>query len=196
MKLGIDMDGCLADFNSSFIDRAVGVLGVDKFPERPFEITSWDYPQMYGYTPEEIKLVWDNIEKDELFWYHLQPYKDSFYAMREITKLWEAHHDVYFITNRPGTRAKLQTEAWLLTFGTGIMPTVLLSADKAGCCNSLKIDFYIDDKAENCESVKKNTLTNCLMMAQPWNYDIPGVPRIPDWKAFFEAVKESGEVIN
>ena len=150
----------------------------------------------FGYSKEQDKAVWKAIREDDKFWWGLSPYDDAFYAMEQITKLWEDKHEIYFITNRPGVDVKLQTEAWLINFGTGILPTVLISEAKGKCCDALKLDFYIDDKTENCEDVKRNSLTNCLMLAQPWNHDIPGVPRIPTWRDFFEAVRESSEMVN
>jgi uncharacterized HAD superfamily protein len=195
MKIGVDVDGCLADFNAAFIDRVIEVTGIDKFPARPFDIPTWDYPQYYGYTEDEVAKVWDNIKGDELFWYKTNPYPDAIYAIQQLTELQVAEHDIYFITNRMGKRVKLQTEAWLMTPRTGLLPTVLISADKAACCNGLKLDFYIDDKTENCEQVKKHTDTNVLMMKQPWNKDVKGIPRIPNWEVFFESIKEVGEEI-
>ncbi len=50
LKIGVDVDWVLANFNDSFIERVIKVTGEDKFPPRPFDITTWDYPQVYGYS--------------------------------------------------------------------------------------------------------------------------------------------------
>lgn len=195
LKLGFDVDGVLADFNASFIERVVKVIGDDRFPERPFEIPTWNYPQYFGYTDEECDKVWEDIKLDKTFWADLKPYPGVQDAMEKITQLWEVGHDIYFITNRPGQQPKLQTEAWIINMGTGLLPTVLISADKGGCAKALSLDFYIDDKTENCEAVAK-TFTNTLMIERPWNNVVKGVPRIPSLQAFFDAISEVGEKIN
>lgn len=112
MRVGFDLDGCLCDFSSAFIDRTVAVTGVDNFPPRPFDIPCWDYAEHFGYTPEQIEKVWADIAADSLFWMSLSPLAGEQNTVQRIKSL-TPEHDVYFITARPGRRAKLQSEIWL-----------------------------------------------------------------------------------
>lgn len=173
MKLGFDVDGVFADFNSSFIERVVVVTGRDLFPPRPFDIPCWDYPEHYGYTREETSAVWQGIEKDRTFWLNLSPYDGAMDILERIRVLSIDHdHDVYFITSRPGIGAKGQTETWLATHSGDFLwnPTVLVSGDKGRCAKALKLDYYIDDRFENCLDVAvSGGGCQTFLMDRPWN---------------------------
>lgn len=179
MILGLDCDGVLADFNSAFIQRVIDVTGKDLFPPRPFAIPCWDYPEHFGYTKADTTAVWKDIKADPGFWSGLNAYPDVVPVIRWLSKLSEYDQaDVYFITNRMGVAAKAQTEMWLSARGVD-SPTVLLSANKGMIARALNLDFYVDDKNENCADVAVNSLkTKTYMLAQPWNTEQPSVPRI------------------
>jgi 5'(3')-deoxyribonucleotidase len=197
MKIGIDIDGVLADFNSEFIKRCVDVTGKDLFPPRPFDIPTWHYPQHYGYTDADMKYpdgpVWQSIVDDPMFWYTLHPYDD---APAFLLPLDHGVHDVYFVTNRPGPTAKQQTESWLEFHGYGLhspnfsFPTVMLSHDKGSIAKALGLDLYIDDRTENCLDVNHaSPSTKVFMRARTWNTPIRGIPRIDSLAEFASQIK-------
>lgn len=170
MRIGVDVDGVLADFNTPFIEYVVAVIGVDRFPARPFEPTTWDYPEQYGYSSDDVSRVWETIKGDTKFWRTLPKYETT---LRDIEALRfqrdVCDDDVYFITARPGRLAKWQTERWLACHGFD-SPTVLISGDKALCASALALDVYIDDKPENVVSVLTDCLrTSVYLMDRPWN---------------------------
>src|SRR5229473_2204456 len=118
MRVGIDCDGVLVNFNEAYIDRTIHVTGQDRFPPRPFDIIKWNYPEEeYGYTAEEMGQVWDSIAHDGHFWERLAPYPNApsqvqHLRLLEQTEAWE----IYFITARPGVAPRLQTERWLTLY--------------------------------------------------------------------------------
>ena len=171
MKLAFDIDGIFADFNTSMIDRTIKVTGRDLFPERPFDIPCWDYPQHYGYTEAEVSAVWNDIVKDNKFWQMLFPYDGTIVFLDELRGRALANHDdVYFITSRPGIDAKRQTERWLRACGWSDTPTVLISSRKGHACRAVDADFYIDDKPDNLFDVRCETpKTVTMLLNQPWN---------------------------
>lgn len=179
MILGFDVDGVLADFNSSFIQRVIDITGKDLFPPRPFAIPTWNYPEHYGYAKADTTAVWNDVKADPGFWSGLNAYADVVPVIRWLSKLAEYDQaDVYFITNRMGVAAKAQTEMWLSARGVD-SPTVLLSVDKGGMAKALALDFYVDDKNENCvDVVVTSPKTKTYMIAQPWNAEQLNVPRI------------------
>lgn len=167
--IGLDVDGVLADFNESFIDRVIAVTGRDLFPPRPFDIPTWAYPEYYGYTAQENEKVWTSIEQDDSFWYDLNAYPDGEVVSKYLAdRLLRHDDDLYFITSRPGLRAKSQTEQWLID-ELNVFGTVLISSAKGLCAKALKLDVYIDDRWENAVDVASNTNTKAVLMNRPWN---------------------------
>jgi len=169
MRLGIDVDGVAANFNASFIPRCIRVTGRDLFPHRPFPIPLWDYPQHYGYSEAEVRLVWEEITKDERFWADLPVYSWT----RDFLGCLEGRasvDDVYFITSRPGVYAKHQTEEWIAKHGGPRRPTVLISSEKGLCAKALRLDAYIDDRDKNVIDVRTEApYSRTFLLDHPWN---------------------------
>ncbi len=190
MRIGCDVDGVLSDFNRAFIERATLVTRRDLFPPRPFEITTCDYPESYGYSHKEVSAVWDDIKRDPAFWSSLSAYVGAFDAVC-LLRLRECTYgdEVYFITARPGYRPKFQTELWLRgnSGDPTWTPTVLISADKAGCVSALKLDKYIDDRIENV--VATSGICKTYLMDRPWNRALDekqyGITRVQSVKEMF-----------
>lgn len=170
MTFGIDVDGCLADFNHDYIKRIIAVTHRDLFPPRPFDITTWYYPESYGYITEEVSKTWETIKTDPTFWQSLTPYEYTLDVLAELDRL-SQRHAVYFITARPGVRAKQQTELWLKRLGYWT-PTVIVTqgdpATKGIIAKALEFDVFIDDKIENVEAVMSVGLS-ARLFSQPWN---------------------------
>lgn len=169
MILGIDIDGVLADFNSSYIELVKEVTGRDLFPEgyNREQIKTWNYPEYHAYTKEEIDKVWEVIAESYDFWYDLNAYEDAEAFGMALQDLDTA---TYFITSRIGKRVKEQSEDWLTKHLGIVNPTVLISSQKGECCHALKVNYYIDDKNENCQDVlTRSPKTLCAMLARPWN---------------------------
>ena len=176
MNIGFDLDGVLADFNSRFIERIIEITGEDKFPPRPFDIPTWHYPQVYGYTDEQMDLtngpVWTSIRHDPTFWAMLPAYSWTANVLRRLHAL-QHEHAIYFITDRTGATAKQQTESWLRNYNFD-RATVLISSQKALCAQALKLDVYVDDRYENTESVgATSSTTQTFLLTRPWNVTYP-----------------------
>jgi 5'(3')-deoxyribonucleotidase len=191
MRIGVDIDGVLADFNSAFIHRVTEVTNKDLFPVRPFDIPTWNYPQHYGYTEAEVSAVWEDIKADPNFWYDLVEYPQTQEALG-VLKSMESFSaaEVYFITARPGTEVKYQTEGWLLETGFAC-PTVLISSAKGLCARALNLTHYIDDRWENVVDVRNyNPNTQVFLLTQPWNKDndaeFQGVQRVESVMQFLQ----------
>ena len=181
MKIGFDVDGVFADFNSSFINRVIKVTGRDLFPPRPFDIPTWNYPEAYGYSNKEVNAAWENIKADKAFWFMLPAYHDTTTTLKDIGSNTN-NNDIYFITSRPGVLAKAQTEDWLQFNSQSHIefPTVLISSEKGLCADALDLDAYIDDRWENCQDVRIERKEQCAdgteicktkvyLLDRPWN---------------------------
>lgn len=192
MIIGIDVDGVLADFNEEFVKRVVAVTGEDRWgndPENRDDFPpTWDYPEAYGYSENQLKKVWRDIKSDDLFWATLPPYSDTVDAVKALDGLRVAGHDIYFVTSRPGVRAKWQTETWLMAHGMAV-PTVIISGDKGQATRFLNLDIYIDDRLLNVNDVMRvvredGRRTRVYLASRPWN-DRPAwkdeYPPITEW---------------
>lgn len=177
LKIGVDIDGVLADFNTAYINLLLKLTNEDKFPARPFDIPCWFYPEHFGYSKDQISSVWDEIIINDTFWETLKPYADTAECIDLLHGRSIRGDYVYYITSRPGTYAKQQTENWLkvnnslrLSGWREYVPTVIITNEKGAAAKLLDLDYYIDDKIENCEDVaSSSSQTYIYMLDQPWN---------------------------
>jgi uncharacterized HAD superfamily protein len=168
MIIGVDCDGVICDFNTTFIALCKRVTGRDLYPAG-YEPLTWNYPESLGYTADEVSAVWDVIKADQRFWLKLPVYPETKAALDYLRERRYHRDDVYFITNRMGSWPKWQTEVWLSMMGFS-SATVLLSAMKGLCARALNLDVYIDDKWENCvDVVNSSACTRTFLMDRPWN---------------------------
>lgn len=182
MRIGVDVDGVLARFNESFAQRLVDVTGRSLIPTGA-DFPCWGWPSHYGYTAAEESATWENVRQDKTFWFRLGAYDDTHTVLLELLRLQLIGHDIYFITSRPGVRAKQQTEDWLRVQGFASTPTVLISSAKGMCAQALCLDSYVDDRWENVVDVAESTLTcHTCLLDRPWNqgrpHDAFGVVRV------------------
>jgi uncharacterized HAD superfamily protein len=187
VKVGVDLDGVIYNFNSDFL----GVLGRVShsrviIPENPF--TTWQWPEKLGYTAAEEEWAWNYAKGPDGFWRNLPVYPDI--NVQDLQWL-QDEVDLYFITNRPGIYVKDDTEEALCDM-LPRNPTVLISKHKGLCCKALDLDYYIDDNMENCRMVQIQSPSTILYMrAQQWNGPIDGVIRTPSFSNFVDDIQDS-----
>ena len=175
MKLGLDLDGVLANFNEGFRRRLISANGRDMNiqpnPTGPY----WDWPQYYGYTNDEVKATWDSIRTDPDFWQYLEAMPGASAFLNWLWRIvadtnWnngrftEEHNvEVYFLTSRNhGPMVKRQTELWLLRNGWEGPATVLITRGSKGpIAKSLGLTHVLDDRPENLLSVMEHTMGDC-----------------------------------
>lgn len=186
LRIGIDVDGILADFNPGYKALVEATTAV-RLPEISATFPdTWNYAVDAGVTPEEDKAIWKIISESQSFWYDLDPYPEAIPFLKRLSDFPDSV-DTYFITSRPGMVSKKQTEDWLETFGYvgDKFPTVLISSNKGDCASALRLTHYIDDRNENCWDVRDvSPTTKNFMLARPWNKVLEGVPRITDLNSF------------
>lgn len=146
MRIGIDIDGVLADFVTGFNALAKKEYNVDL----PNPAPEWDWAKAGGLTSAQRNRLWELI-KSTPFFGTLPPKAGAPDALDRLNDLAGNGHDVYFITTRPGVTAKMWSELWLTGHGCNI-PTVLLAVNEEGkgsIAKGLGLDVFVDDKPEN-----------------------------------------------
>jgi uncharacterized HAD superfamily protein len=174
MRLGIDIDGCLANFNEAFGDALIKTTGRDLLPDgwktnSEFP-TTWNWDLAAGYTPEESKRTWEQeIISSSSFWASLPPYPDTAATLKQLNRL-SKRHDVYFLTHRMGKNCKQQTEEWLAKHGMD-RPTVIISGQKLPIIVSLGLNFFIDDKLQTVNEIFRAEVPELALFLKnaPWN---------------------------
>jgi hypothetical protein len=151
LRLGIDVDGVLANFSKGYAKLITEMTGKNLFEPGDVENPPvWDWDRHRGYTKEEVKATWDHIVASPTFWAELEPFADT-----QEFLMWlgdRPEYETYFITNRMNTEPQLQT-AFFLSENGYPYPSVVIASDKGRACHGLGIDVYLDDKGENIISV-------------------------------------------
>ena len=179
-KGGIDLDGCLANFESGFAPILTDLTGITFPLDEPTFPEVWQWPTLHltnsGMSEKEAKAVesaaWKRVTQDPAFWLSLKPYPETASTLKSLTRLTAEGHEIYFITHRPGANPKRQSEIWLEINGyKRESPTVLVSGEKGFLAAGLGLDFFIDDKPENHEQVRRFCGTRCrrYIVDHPYN---------------------------
>lgn len=199
MRIGFDVDGVLANFCDAYETACIQAAeGKNLF--QPWSLqdgpVTWNWPEHYGYTKEEVGRVWQMIKNSNHFWSDLTALPDMLVLERWLVKNWRANviDEMYFVTSRPGINAKAQTEDWFLNKGNGIFATVLISDEKGLIAKGLNLDFYVDDKIENVESVIEHSpKTRVSLMDREYNRKAAHLDlyRISNLSQFLDSVEAS-----
>lgn len=156
MKLGFDLDGCLAQFNVAFHDLLVARHG-NRFPAGydPSDPPVWEWPRWYGYTKEEEGACWKEVWDGRTFWQHLDVIPGEERTIPYLNAL-HVHdgHEIHFITNRRGKAVQYQS-AWFLANAGFRHPSVIIARDKLPIIRALGLDAYIDDKIDTVNDLAR-----------------------------------------
>lgn len=171
-RLGVDIDGVLADFTYPVAALASQMFGL----QVSGYATHWNWMRDYGVVDERERELWAYLTSHPEWWQSLPTLPGAADALDRLCALHESGlADVYFITTRPGPGVKLATETWLREHGFD-RATVCIAGDKGPIAAGLKLDFFIDDRPENCYSVagmgassRPHDVQRIFIPERPWN---------------------------
>jgi uncharacterized HAD superfamily protein len=186
VRIGIDLDGVLADFTTSYWRLMAEIQGTLPMPS-DFVPGRWHWEQEAGFTANTVTRAWETIGASEDFWKSLSVLPSA--QGMDLVSLQE-ENDLYFITHRRGKDVKYQSERWLQGEFFLEMPTVLIAGDKGPLARGLELDVFIDDRAENIvEVLRHSRRTQCFVVDYPYNRDLgmigSQVVRVPSIKEVF-----------
>ena len=181
MRLGIDLDGVVADFNSGWISNYVAQFG-GHIPEDA--LIEWNgIPSLTHF--EDMAEFWDwarDLNGATVF-RHLEPYPGALEALAELDG---RGHDIVVITTKPHW-AISDTYAWLAEHRIPA-PEVHITEDKASV---QRCDVYLDDGPHNLEALiaRWRGVATVVRFVRPWNRPVAGVVDVTGWGEFLSLVE-------
>jgi 5'(3')-deoxyribonucleotidase len=174
MRIGLDVDGTVYDWDSSFRTILKRLHGI----ELPVS-AEWDSIEE-SITKEHWSSVWDSA-RIELFT------GGSYYlgAQDTVRQLIERKHDVIFITATP-VGARAQRANMLFRDFPGISGVCFVNPmhdDKS----LVKCDLYVDDKPEVIATLLAQG-HNAVLINRPWNKHVRSMMRIYTWEQLLAVV--------
>jgi uncharacterized HAD superfamily protein len=182
LRIGFDMDGVLADFARAF--RAVEADLFGPAPTLPVEQPDEEEErQEKGIVQSRARrdAVWREIQNRPDFWLSLEPMEAG--AVARLQQLSLAHRwEVFFITQRPATAGETvqrQTQRWLVAQGFELPSVLVLAGPRGAAIRSLRIDYHVDDSAQNClDVIADATAKTILVAADPQTAGVGNVRKL------------------
>ncbi len=178
MRLAIDLDGVVANFNEGWI----------RFYNRQFgtsldvsQVDAWDViPKLTRFA--HMGEFWDwaeHLDGASLF-RHLEPFPDAIPALVTLAG-WG--HTIVIVTTKPDF-AVGDTFAWIGEHG---IPTteVHITEDK----EQVAADVYLEDAPHQLYRLRRHRPEVVVVrFARPWNHEIPGTETVESWAEFLALV--------
>lgn len=191
MRIGLDIDGVVADFITPFLCLLAARTGRGSID--PASITDPNFVQYPFLTRELIFDCMEAASYDPEFWRGLTPLltPQQWQALDRISRA----HQMVFITHRwvrDTYDINQVTCDWLRDHGVS-HPVVHFTQDKKSVLvRELNIGLFVDDRHENCEDVATETDALVFMPHRPYNqaFDHPKVRRILELNEFFDYLSD------
>lgn len=187
MRIGIDIDNVISNFNEKLLDE---YLKHDKELRNSGIINSNAYiRKMFDWTDEEEKIFYyNNIER-------IAKDLDVVQGAKEyIDKLKQDGHTIYIITGRDNgeySDSYNMTKEWLKKFDIFYNELIFTNAynkqSKADICVKKNIDIMIDDSISMCKNCIAQGIKTYIMDTQYNRKN--NIPRVHDWKEIYEVIK-------
>jgi hypothetical protein len=159
LRIGIDVDGVLADFRTAFHAAAVRCLRRDVADSDDLEAAG---PMSH----EDVRRVWDYVGRTQNWWMDVPPYEpDQIARLYGLTRAmgWE----VFFLTRRPpsaGDSVQFQTQWWIERFGFYLPAVLTVPGSRGDIATGLRLDIIVDDQIVNCVEVISAAPAKALLM--------------------------------
>ena len=186
MKIGIDIDDTISETFETLLPYAqkytIEVLKrKSKIDMNQDFLDHFYIIKMMGWNKEEAMKFW-LMYYDEI----LKEINIKKFAAKTMKALKEKGHTIYLITARwsvPGADTIKTTKEWLKKNNVPYDELVMNVSDKAELVKEKKIDLFIDDSFENCQTIVEKTDATVYMMNTRMNENLnPNhVKRVYSW---------------
>lgn len=175
MRIALDIDGCLADFNNAYADllEVMGAPAIDRTPPWP---KIWEWPQQAA-PAEVVSAAWSVVQANPEFFVQIAPTPDALQlsATGELQQLVQMH-EVYIVTSRPQF-SRGASEFWLGELFGEYMGTIHIHGPKGPLAKALQAQLLIDDKPEHCQSAIAHGV-EAICIAQPYNEGVANLVQV------------------
>lgn len=179
MRLGIDLDGVVADFNGGWIRLYNEQFGTDLSKDM---VRTWDGPIDISHF-EHMGEFWHWAEQGDRpsIFRHLDTLPGALESLAGLA----IDHDIVIITTKPDW-AVHDTLAWL---SDNKIPTreihITIEKWRVDC------DVYLDDSPGQVETIHRMRPDRVMCrFVRPWNKPVAGTRDIDDWPAFVAVVEQ------
>jgi 5'(3')-deoxyribonucleotidase len=178
MRLGIDLDGVVADFNAGWMARYNDEFGTDLVPEM---VQSWDgFIGLTEFDSNTEFWTWARNDDGPGLFRNLPLVPGALESLRRLSR----NHKIVIITTKPRW-ANAETFAWI---ADNDLPT--REVHITGRKWEVDCDVYLDDGPHNLESlVLERPDRSICRFIRPWNDHVAGTIDIDSWDTF-EALVE------
>jgi hypothetical protein len=176
MKIGLDIDGVLADSDPAF--RA----HMQKLFQRPFpkkDVVCFDYQQCFSFSEAQFELFWETFTRQGK-WEKIKIMPGVKQFLKQVKG-----KDITVITARP-LELKQQTIRWLKINRIPYHKLIFMSRESKHhdvLLHNLKLDYFIEDRFEFSKDLADLGI-KVLLLNYPWNLEFgeyPGITRVNNW---------------
>jgi 5'(3')-deoxyribonucleotidase len=173
VRLGIDLDGVVANFNEGWMQRYNKERGTNLTPDL---VDHWDaMVQLTEFESGRDFWQWARNGQGPGLFRHLPVYPDAVPALERLSH----NHEIVIITTKPRWSIS-DTYAWI---ADNRIPTKEVHI--TGRKWTVDCDIYLDDGPHNVESLalERPDRTVCRFV-RPWNEPVAGAIDVDSWDTF------------
>jgi 5'(3')-deoxyribonucleotidase len=174
MRLGIDLDGVVADFNAGWMARYNDEFGTDLVPAA---VRAWDgMRELTHFDDTEAFWDWARGHGGPSFFRHLETYEDALPALHQLAG---SGHEIVILTTKPDW-AVHDTFAWIADHRIPTREVHILYRKWLVAC-----DVYLDDAPHQIRRIHQGRPDAVVCrFVRPWNSPEPGTHDVESWAEF------------
>ena len=165
LRLGVDLDGVLADMEGRLQREALTLFGAPD-PSPPAGVSGAELGEQVSavtvpdalplpklaLTARQQRRLWEHVRSIDGFWDTLDETEPGIVA--RLGSLSAAHDwEILFLTRRPSTAGETsqrQSQRWLTRKGFELPSVYVVSGSRGRIASALALDIVVDDTPENC----------------------------------------------